>query len=149
MKANNTHAYFDKFNCGISRERWNELRSDPAYYVCREYENEAVHLKVIWNGKVSKSEYENLLSSYYPIFKLTVLNSVGCGKWVDDPVESGVTFPTLELANHHVNDFLAKNTNSHWSEKGFVEPDNKLIPPPPPDPDLPVSTGLTDDFGAW
>ena len=147
--------YFDKFGCEVSPDRWFELKAQPEYCLCREYEDERVKASIVWDGRVSEFDFKNVLSAYWKTFTLNVQNyrgHDGVGKWVSDPVSDGKTFNTLDHANSYLNVFLTSNTDSHWNRDKFVEPSNKLIPPPPPDPDLPVSThieGFTDDFGAW
>lgn len=146
-----SNLYFDKNSEPIDRSCWNSLFNDPFYKVVREYQNDQVWMSLIWMGVISDQEKINLLPEYYPLFKLYVKNCLD-DAWVHDPIENGKTFSTIEKANAHIDKFLEKYTHCHWNKGKFVELDNKLTPPPPPDPDLPSEkeiAGLTDSFGAW
>lgn len=149
------YGYFDKQGDGISHGEWLALTKDPAYVLLRQYDNGQVRATVTWEGKVLNPQ--NMLPDFYPVLRLSVSNYASDGSRRPDPVEDGKTFPNETAAVAAYEEFLERWTASHRVEDGqtgeseFVEVDNDLAPPPPPDKDAPMSTVPDDDdgIGAW
>ncbi len=151
MKAKNK-GYFDRDNNPITKEAWLAFRLDPSYLSIRLYDNEVVHLELLWHGVVDNPNLT--FPSMYPLFYMVVMNYNGEGKAVPDPVENGKSYATIELGIAAYEKFLERWTNSSKEEGVFVEKDNLLTPPPPPNPDAPAAKAEyknveIDDCGAW
>ena len=156
--------YFDKAVAPISKESWQELQKDDSYRICRQFENGAIRLTVEWIGAVNDT---SVFHEYWPMFQLRVFNCTqrlmteqGETKtvtvWVADPVEDLKLFGTEHLALTAYRKFLERWTDSEYAvdrngRQEFVEVGNLLAPPPPPNPDAPVSEVeiLDDGVGAW
>lgn len=146
--------YVNRDGARIAREDWQHHRSDPDYITIKAYDNSEVSVNVEWVGKVEK--IADSFPDMWKVFRLNVQNYNELGQAVVDPVEDGRWFPTKEKAIAAYENFLAGWTASHRDEDGkFVEEDNSLTPPPPPNPDAPDSD-LThikgfedDDTGVW
>lgn len=145
--------YLDRNGVGITGEHWKKLRHDPNYRVVRRYSNGVVHVELEWLGTCDNPD---TFRDYYKLFVLKVNNFNEQGQLVPDPVENGKTFGFEHEAIRAYEQFLERWTESHRDEEGeFVEMDNDLIPPPPPNPDAPSSDvaeikGMEDDgVGAW
>lgn len=148
--------YFDRELNPITQSQWMEHFSNDSYQVVRRFDNGKVAVRLLWSGSVTSKEMTNLMPEYYPIFKIRVMNYNSAGVLVPDPVDDEKTFGDEQAASNYMNSFLERYTDCHWEGKNgydvFVEPDNLLTPPTPPNPDAPSDKeieGLTDEIGAW
>ncbi len=146
--------YINADGAHITKEAWQERRSDSEYCTVKRFDNGKVLVEVEWVGEVKN--YQNLWPADYPVFRLTVANYRENGEAVPDPVFDDTSFPDKDFAIQAYTNFL-----SHWTESGvnedgvFEEVDNIYTPPPPPNFDAPTSDlstikGIEDDgVGAW
>lgn len=147
--------FFGKDGTPIHGGEWSRLRDDREYRLIREYRNDDVWLSLEWSGKVDDP---SVFRDCWKMFQLTVMNRTPEGRWAPDPVENGKWFPTQEAGIAAYEAFLERWTASHRNEDGkFVEEENELRPPEPPNPDAP-STDVSeiasvclgaDDVGVW
>ena len=146
--------YYDREFHRIPFDKWKALRRDSEYCTVRLYDNGSVKVFAKWLGMVENPN--STFPEYYPIFRLNVENYGSNGLLRYDPVEHGKMFKTENLVVAAYERFVERWTESYSDENGnFVEADNLLTPPPPPNPDAPDSDfssvkGINiDDVGAW
>jgi hypothetical protein len=144
--------YINRKGAELSRADWDKRQKDDTYRIVSRYDNGVVNVTLIWNGRVADAQ--NLLPTMYPVFVLLVKNYMSDGRMVNDPVENDKTFATEKDGVDAYSKFLEHWTACEIDESGkFKEADNKLapvVPPPPPDPNLPTSVSSElDDLGAW
>lgn len=143
--------YLARDGSRITKEDWTEKRADATYSVLGEYDNGQVYAKLDWLGRIPKPD--EVFPDYYKLFRFTVSNYTADGSKVRDPVEGEVFFAYETAALAHYQEFLAKWTACEIEASGaFVEADNALIPPPPPDPNKPASEPEAPELGgvgAW
>ena len=122
--------YFDLFSKEIDKQKWEELREhfksvyekhgenepdsqplDP--FSIREYRNEILCVKLVWNGEIVESEVGNLYKSMYPVFKVLIMNKRD-GEWRVEPMQHSY-FKRIE-ANNKFEDILITYTQSYYDE---------------------------------
>ena len=143
--------YFDREEKKISRQKWDELRTQRSYYTVREFDNGVVNVRIEWVGRITNFEYSSFPETW-PLYRLHVENYDATGQRRPDPNYDDSTYPIEDMAIAVYEKFLEQWTECHRDEEGaFVEVDNDLTPPPPPDPDKPTSEikSLPDNFTAW
>lgn len=144
-------AYIDREGRLINQAAWNAHRADHAYTIVREYDNGVVNVKVEWKGRVT--DYGQVYPEFHKVFGLVVKNYTADGSLALDPVEQGRTFPTEAAAVKFYEEFLVQWTDCEKDDNGeFIEADNALTPPPPPNPDAPAiepDAPELGDVGAW
>ncbi|MCL2874729.1 MAG: hypothetical protein FWF12_00245 [Betaproteobacteria bacterium] len=147
--------YFGRDGRAIHRHEWSRLLGDHSYSVVREYDNGEVFVRLRWHGEVSDP---NIFRDCWNLFLLTVGNYNAVGELKADPVENGKWFAYEEDGIKAYEAFLTRWTPCCIDADGrFEECDNTLAPPPPPNPDVPVTDILTlaclklgdDDVGVW
>lgn len=140
--------YFDRAGLPITQAFWKEKQADPSYTTVRQYDNAVVKVTLKWNGRVTNTD---TFQDYWPMFILLVQNYTSDGSLANDPVAGDKTFGSEEAALKGYEDFLVDWTGSERDTEGaFVEADNLLTPPPPPDPNQPASVSEElGDEGAW
>lgn len=128
---------------------WKLKQADATYKTVREYDNAVVRVELTWSGRVV--DPGNTFADYYPVFVLLVKNYKADGTLANDPVDSDKTFPNEALAVAAYQEFLKRWTECSSTETGaFVEADNLLAPPPPPDPNRPATESEdSGGCGAW
>lgn len=141
--------YIDRVGMLITAEAWKAKQSDESYTIVRQYDNGAVRLVLKWVGRVANPA--QVFSAYYKVFVLLVQNYRSDGTLVNDPVDGDKTFPDEAAAIEGYEEFLLKWTSCESDEAGeFIEQDNDLTPPPPPDPNKPATVSdELGDGGAW
>ncbi len=146
------YTHYDRNGEKISALQWFELMNDSAYHNIREFDNGSVRVMLAWSGKVTPKQHSSFRDTW-PLFVLYVANYDANGKPVKDPVMDGKTFPDEESAIKGYEKFLTQWTTCEIDDKGaFIEKDNLLAPPPPPDPNAPQSVLITDsgsEFTPW
>jgi hypothetical protein len=142
--------YFDREGRRIDAAAWAELQKKPEYVLLKEYDNGAVRVRLVWIGKISEKEHSSFRDTW-PLFSMGVWNYTDTGALVPDPVSNGETFANESDALTAYEDFLITWTDSQMGEKGLIEVDNNLAPPPPPNPDLPATEFRLDEDNdaAW
>lgn len=143
--------YVDREGIVISKSGWHELQADPEYRNLREFSNDKVRILLYWSGSLSGKEYHSW-PELWPVFRLSVWNYNEQGVAQRDPVRDGDSFATEKEALAGYESILTEWTDCHYRHDGsFVEVDNDLAPPPPPDPNIPTSVpkGMASDFVAW
>lgn len=141
--------FYDREGKAIPQDVWTAKSKDPSYAVVREYDNAVVRVTLKWIGRV-QNPGNYFGPEFMPLFVLLVKNYRADGSMVDDPADGDQKFGTEAVALAAYEEFLLKWTKSERDDEGeFVEADNTLTPPPPPDPNKP-STEATDlEGGAW
>jgi hypothetical protein len=141
-------AFIDRQGKAIGAEAWKERQKDASYVIVSQYDNGVVQVTLKWNGRIENPQ--NTFPSYWPVFVLLVKNYKADGTLALDP-ESDQTFGDEASAVKAYEDFLVRWTESTTNEEGeFVEQDNLLTPPAPPNPDLPESDAQElGETGAW
>lgn len=132
----------------IAPDRWKELSADPAYFNVRQYDNAVVQVTLKWVGRVP--DPQNTFPDYWPVFIILVKNYRADGSLAVDPAASDKTFPNEAAAIKGYEEFLTRWTESSVDAEGkFIEEDNTLTPPAPPDPNVPQSVSMDLEEGAW
>lgn len=141
--------YFDRELQPLALNEWKRRQGDPAYTVLRQYDNAVVRLTLKWSGRIENPS--NSYPDYWPMFVLLVQNYKADGTLANDPVDGDRSFPTEAAAIKGYEEFLLKWTQSTTDDAGaFIEQDNDLTPPAPPDPNRPVTDAPElGDAGAW
>ncbi len=144
--------YLNRDGLRIDKAQWKVLQADEDYKVVRQFDNGTVRVRLVWIGSVTDKQAQTFRDTW-PVFTISVWNYRADGSMVLDPVKNGETFPHIEQGIAAYEEFLLDWTDCEVTDDGrFIEVDNSLAPPPPPDPNKPadvVIEGLTDDFGAW
>jgi hypothetical protein len=148
--------FVDRAGRLIDRDKWQELSGDADYRVLREFDNGIVHVSLVWSGVLNRREFSAFRETW-PVYMLRVANYHENGSTTPDPVMDGKAFPDEGSAIKGYEDFLIQWTACEIDDKGvFVERDNQLAPPPPPNPDTPQSVlklgkenGNGSEFVAW
>lgn len=110
----------------IDNAQWELLRSDQAYSILGNFENEKVKIIAEWTGIPRDS---NVMEEYWEIYELSVWNWHE-GKWVVDPSSRHYYDAAQMMAKYR--SFLKRYTECHDDDEGnFVEVGNKLVPPDP------------------
>lgn len=124
---------------------------DPEYSIVQEFDNEVVKVTLRWQGKVVNGG--NTLPEFWPLFILDVMNYNESGALVPDPTTNGQTFGSEKAGIKAYQEFLNDWTDCTVDHNGvFKEVGNTLVPPPPPDPDMPLSQPVGEQIGcegAW
>lgn len=140
--------YLDREGVAISQDDWRVKSKDPAYTTVEQYDNGVVQITLKWVGRVVNPQ--DLFPGFYPVYVLLVKNYRSDGSLANDPVDNDKTFQTEAAAVEEYRRFLLEWTQCTTDEEGaFVEADNTLTPPKPPDPNLPSSATDELDGGAW
>lgn len=143
--------YLDRDGVRIDAAVYKQHLADPSYVIVREYDNGQVQARLKWTGRIENPG--STFADYYKLFVLEIKNYTGDGQLVPDPVDNGRTFASQQAAIAFYEAFLARWTKSNVDEFGeFVEADNALTPPPPPNPDKPASEPDAPELGgvgAW
>lgn len=141
--------YYDREGKPIAADAWKAKCADPSYAVVREYDNAVVRLTLKWIGRV-KNPGNYFIVADSPLFILLVKNYRADGSLADDPADGDRTFGTETAAIAAYEEFLLKWTESERDDRGeFVEQDNTLTPPAPPDPNRPATEAMDLEGGAW
>lgn len=141
-------AYLDHDGKLISQATYEKCQADQNYRVLRQYDNNAVRIELLWTGKIAN--YGQVFPDFYKLFTLRVHNYRD-GALVKDITQDGQTFPTMEKAIAGYETLLLQWTDCVTNSEGdFVEVDNTLTPPPPPNPDRPENDAEDmGGVGAW
>ena len=141
--------YFDRELKPIPKDVWTAKSNDPSYWTVRQYDNAVVRVTLKWVGRVPNPG--DSFPDYWPMFILLVQNYRSDGSLANDPADGDRTFPNEAAAIGGYEDFLLKWTQCAQDEEGaFVEADNTLTLPAPPDPNKPATE--SDELGgtgAW
>jgi hypothetical protein len=141
-------AFVNREGVMISEADWRDLQKDPNYCTVRQYDNSVVQVTLKWVGRVPNPQ--NTFKEFWPVFILLVKNYKADGTLAVDPNDSDKTYYEEAHAIKAYEEFLLRWTESTVDEAGeFVEADNMLTPPAPPDPNKPMT--VADDLGegAW
>lgn len=145
-----SYTYIGRDGSRLTKESWDRLQQDPSKRIVREYDNGEIQVRLIWNGRMTKTQAQSFRDTW-PVFEIRVMNYNAEGRLVPDPVADNSTFPSENEAINAYEEFLITWADCEVGDDGnLIEKDNHLAPPPPPDPDAPTSV-LKDappDFGA-
>jgi hypothetical protein len=141
--------YLDRELKPIPEIEWKKLAADPSYTIVRQYDNAVVQLTLKWSGRVENPS--NTFPDYYPVFVILVKNYKADGMLANDPVEGDRTFANEADGIAAYETFLTRWTECSVDPDGaFIEADNDLTPPAPPDPNKPTTESEElGDVGAW
>lgn len=145
------YIYLDREGTRINKDQWTEKQKDASYRILREFDNGTVFLRLMWNGRMTVQEMAGF-RDYWPLFQMAAGNYTADGSLQPDPNLNGETYSSEEAGIQAYEKFLETWTDCERKDNGkFVEVDNQLAPPPPPDPDIPkeLSKGDADSFGSW
>jgi hypothetical protein len=122
----------------LSLMGWKEAQNDHNQRFLRQYDNGIINVEVQWVGKVMN--YGDVYPEFYKVVRLDVLNYTVEGSKAPDPVMSDQWYPNEKLAIKAYEDFIMQWSASNRDSTGkFIEEDNALTPPPPPNPDAPTT----------
>lgn len=138
--------FVDKLGRKISAGERASLLKTEGYSVLAEFENEDYKAHSVWNGEVDVRASQD----YWTPFLFESWTKVD-GKWVYDCF-SHQKCKTAEMAIEAYQLFLGNYAGcsivlDNGKVSSFREKDNKLTPPPPPNPDTPSSMNLL--AGSW
>ena len=118
--------YKDREGNLIDNAQWELLRSDQAYSILGNFENEKVKIRAEWIGKPRDPK---VMEEYWEIYELSVWNRHE-GKWIVDPSSRHYSDEAQMMAKYR--SFLKRYTECHYDDEGdFVEVGNKLVPSDP------------------
>lgn len=142
--------YLDRNGNKISADEFIERAADPEYAQVRAFDNGRVRVFLNWTGKIANPD--QTFEGYRKLFTLEVWNYSESGNLTRDPAYPQ-TFPDQDSAVTAYEAFIERWTASERDREGkLVEVGNSLVPPPPPNPDMPLSEPIDDDengVGAW
>lgn len=117
---------------------WVKAQKDHSQLFLREYDNGIIYVTVQWVGKVMN--YGDVYPEFYKVMRLNVSNYTSEGILAPDPTMASVWFPNEKLAIEAYEKFVMEWSASNRDSTGkFIEEDNALTPPPPPNPDAPTT----------
>jgi len=144
-------AYMNRAGEVIDQATYRAHLAEPSYVIVREYDNGQTQARLKWVGRIV--DPHQTFPEFYKLFVLEIKNYTADGQLVPDPAEGQTFYPNEDAGIKAYETFLTKWTKSGVDEFGdFIEADNALIPPPPPDPNKPASEPDAPELGgvgAW